>query len=132
MSLPICAKLSLGLLTDTLSLWNGICLREGGGRINPRAFNRAENAAGVAQIRPTCVRDVNRIARARFTLTDRWSPQRSFEMFVAYTTHYVGLWAPPEHKARLWNGGPGWRRKQATVGYWLGVRKHMSAQSVRK
>jgi len=113
-------------------LWKAICTVESGGA--PDAYNRKERAAGIAQIRPVCLRDVNRIARLRgvddrFTGADRRDPDAARRMWVLYLEHYGKAYArrtgrppTPEVYARIWNGGPvGWR-KRSTRGYWRRVR----------
>ena len=76
---------------------------------NPNAFNPKENAAGLLQIRPICVVDCNRIVGfERWSLSDRYSPAASFEMFKLYVTYYQEHYdlSGPESAARIWNGGP--------------------------
>jgi len=118
--------------TPTHRLWQAICTVESGG--NPNAYNRKEQAAGIAQIRPVCLRDVNRIARLRslderFTSTDRNNPTIARRMWALYLEHYGKAYArrtgrdpTSEVYARIWNGGPeGWR-KAGTRRYWQRVR----------
>ena len=46
------------------------------------AYNSKENAAGVLQIRPIMVREVNRLlGEDKYTLKDRWNKAKSIEMF---------------------------------------------------
>jgi hypothetical protein len=64
-----------GVASD--ALWHAIVMEESKG--NPVAYNREEQAAGIVQIRPICLEDVNRISHSRglgleFTLADRFSP----------------------------------------------------------
>ena len=64
--------------------------------------------AGILQISPGLVKDCNRISKdKRFTLSDRFSKEKSIEMFNIYQNFYN-----PKHdieKAiRIWNGGPGY------------------------
>lgn len=112
-------------------LWHAICTVESGG--DPDAYNRKERAAGIAQIRPVCLKDVNRIARLRgvddrFTCADRHDTEAARRMWVLYLEHYgqdyrrrTGRTATAEVYARIWNGGPtGWR-KRSTRGYWRRV-----------
>ena len=89
----------------------------------------AKPSIGCLQIRPVMVREVNRILKKekkekRFTLDDRWSREKSIEMF--YT------WKEYHHKdhdletiARCWNGGPKGYKKKATEYYWSKVQKEL-------
>ena len=110
-----------------------IILIESGG--DPKAYNQREQAAGLMQIRPIYVQDVNRIlGEDRYTLDDRWCREKSIEMFVIYTRHYYNhYWrqiesmgmGEDEAKARIHNGGPrGWQKK-ATDEYWQKVKNVM-------
>ncbi len=116
-------------------LWQAICTVESGG--DPDAYNRKERAAGIAQIRPVCLKDVNRIARLRgeddrFTGADRHDPSAARRMWALYLEHYgkayarrTGRPATAEVYARIWNGGPtGWR-KRSTRRYWQRVQAVM-------
>ena len=113
-------------------LWQAICHVESRG--NPTAYNPKERAAGIAQIRPVCLKDVNRIARLRglkerFSSADRNDPDTARRMWNLYLDHYGDAYArrtgrapTAEVYARIWNGGPqGWR-KGSTRGYWQRVR----------
>lgn len=95
---------------------------------NPNAYNREEAAAGLFQIRPIYVEDVNRIlGEERFTLEDRWNKDKSTEMFKVYTSHYYNHYKKEIEKlgmqqekaqSRIHNGGPkGWK-KESTETYW--------------
>jgi hypothetical protein len=91
--------------------------------LDPTAWNEKENAAGIVQIRPIMVEDVNRICKLRgleerYTLLDRWSTSKSYAMMGIYLTHYsVGMDLDVAGKARLWNGGPTGYLKPSTVEY---------------
>ena len=99
-------------------LFNYICQVESGG--NRFAWNRSEDAVGIAQIRRCVVDDVNRIlGRQEFTYGDRWDPCKSRRMFRVYIIHYTDRYTRLTGKpatvgvaARIWNGGPdGWKKK---------------------
>lgn len=88
---------------------------ESGG--NPRAFNAAEDAVGILQIRPIMVQEVNRILMSSglpgdFTLDDRWDPEKSRMMASVYLRYYtrlqqrLGNKVHPEQYALLWCAGP--------------------------
>lgn len=88
---------------------------------DPKAFNAREQAAGILQIRPIMVKDVNRIRGAEvFTDGDRWDPAKSIEIATAYLTHY-GTAKRLGHEPRildyalLWCAGPDGPRQKPTA-----------------
>lgn len=86
------------------------------------AYNSSEDAAGVLQIRPIMVREVNRIlGKDSFTLADRWSRAKSIDMFNVLRSNLNG--ASDEKVARTWNGG--YREKKSTLKYWAKVNKFL-------
>lgn len=90
------------------------------------AFNISENAAGCLQIRPIMVREVNRILRKqgntlRFDLSDRWSRDKSLEMFHIWREYHHPN-STDEVIARNWNGGPKGYEKESTIKYWKKVK----------
>ena len=86
------------------------------------AYNSKENAAGVLQIRPIMVREVNRLlGEDKYTLKDRWNKAKSIEMFNVIRSHLKG--ATHEEIARTWNGGYNGKNNPKTLGYWKKVRK---------
>jgi hypothetical protein len=94
------------------------------------AYVKSEDAVGVLQIRKTMVDDVNRILKRqkkdyRFTYNDRWSRNKSIQMFDIYVMHY-GL-STAEEVARCWNGGPRGMDKDATVYYWNKVQDYLDS-----
>jgi hypothetical protein len=98
-------------------------------RGNDSAYCESEKAVGCLQIRPIMLREVNRLLRRsgneeRFSLTDRWSREKSIEIFDTWRS----LSHPndsDEIVARCWNGGPkGWKRK-ATDRYWEKVTAYL-------
>ena len=86
------------------------------------AHNIKEDAAGVLQIRPIMIAEVNRlIGKDIFTLEDRWNVHKSIEMFNVIRSHTQN---PTNEKlARNWNGGWKGYKKQSTIKYWNKVRK---------
>ena len=86
-------------------------------------------AVGVLQIRPVMVREINRQLKRngmepRFTLNDRFSREKSIEMFNVY----VALLHPTDSDeviARNWNGGPRGYKKKSTLKYWAKVQKEL-------
>jgi hypothetical protein len=120
-ALTIAAQERAALLRRT---FDAVCLVESGG--DPRAANLAEEALGIAQIRPVMVRDANRIlGRRKYGLADRLDPVKSWEMFRLVVRYYYPA-GGPEEWARCWNGGPAGPRRRSTLGYWQTVRDRMS------
>lgn len=113
---------------ELFDLFHAIGQVESGG--NVKAYNRKKKAAGIVQIRPICVADCNRIVQSeRWSLSDRYDPSRSFEMFKVYTTHYKNHYGltGQQAAARIWYGGPrGWKKK-STLRYWAKVKKELEA-----
>lgn len=103
-------------------LWEAVCTVESGG--NPLAIGDGGKAAGVAQIWPITVKDVNRFAGTKFTLNDRFDVEKSRAIFQLYVNHY-GKGQSDEVKARIWNGGPKGNKKRATIAYWNKIQKHL-------
>ena len=114
--------LACSALPVRAGLWEAVCAVESSG--NPRAIGDGGKAAGIAQIWAITVKDINRFAGTRYTLSDRFDPVKSKEMFNLYVEHY-GKGRSLQYKARLWNGGPGGNSKTATIAYWKKIQKHL-------
>ena len=111
-----------GRALDLDALFEAIAFVESSGY--PGAFNAEEDAAGLLQIRPIMVRDVNRIVGYdRWSLDDRWSAASSREMLATYLGHYGA--ASYEQAARRWNGGPDGDLEWQTERYWDRVRQRL-------
>ena len=117
-------------VSDTMLLMlNAIAYQESGGRAD--AHNKPEQSVGILQIRPILVRDLwlTKYNGRKFTLLDRWNPEASAMMFMAYQHMYLrdlrSAMTQREYMARIWNGGPrGWT-KEATKKYWRGVQRYI-------
>ena len=97
---------------------------------NDSAYRASEGAVGCLQIRKTMVNDVNRISKIqkstfRFTYKDRWSRDKSIQMFNIYCKHYNLNSA--EEIARCWNGGPRGMDNPLTVNYWKKVQNNLAS-----
>lgn len=97
---------------------------------NPRAIGDNGMAVGILQIWPITVKDVNRIQKRngsnkRFTLDDRFDPDRSIQMFHIWKNHYHqnSNW---EKISRCWNGGPRGMEKTSTIIYWKKVKRALN------
>ena len=85
---------------------------------------------GCLQIRPVMVKEVNRILKKekkerRFTLDDRWSREKSIEMFYVWQEYHHSE-DSLEAIARCWNGGPRGYKRKATKHYWGKVQKELN------
>lgn len=58
-------------------------------RGNEKAINRGEDAVGILQIRKIYVDECNRISGKRFSYSDRWSAEKSIEMFHIIMDYYA-------------------------------------------
>ena len=99
------------------------------------AYNESEKAAGCLQIRPIMVREVNRNLKLmnksiRYTLDDRWSREKSIEMFtimsnqIPYKECLTSI-EFAEQVARRWNGGTRGFKKKSTLSYWEKVKEQI-------
>ena len=93
------------------------------------ASAKSKDCVGILQIRPVLVRDVNEYLRIkgskkRYTLADRYSAEKSKEMFILYQKRYNPT-NNVEKAIRLWNGGCGYMRNiSKTNGYLRKVLKY--------
>ncbi len=122
-----------------------IAIVESGLDPSPKTDPGPAGEVGILQITPICVKDVNRVlklkkSKRRYTLEDRESVKKSFEMFKVYILHYVGDPDEWQHErewqrnaARTWNGGPRFtgtpERARNTLYYWKKVRKALEEQN---
>ena len=96
---------------------------------NNFAYNPNEDAVGCLQIRRCMVDDINRILEIknlplRFTYNDRWSREKSIQMFEIYRKYYnLNTY---EKIARCWNGGPNGIYKSTTTDYWDRVKNKIN------
>ena len=94
---------------------------------NGNANARHGNSAGVLQITPVLVKECNQILQKRgcskrFTLNDRYSVEKSKEMFEIFQS-YHNPQNDVEFAIRSWNGGPRFS-KRATQRYYRKVMQH--------
>jgi hypothetical protein len=119
--------LACSALPVRAGLWEAVCRVESGG--NALAVGDGGRAAGIAQIWAITVKDVNRIAGTKFTLSDRFDVEKSKSIFHLYVNHY-GKGQSDEVKARIWNGGPNamratGRKKLNLDRYFAKIQKHL-------
>lgn len=113
-------------------LWEAVCTVESNGNplaVGDRGADGVYRAAGIAQIWPITVKDVNRFAGTKFTLNDRFDVEKSRAIFQLYVNHY-GKGKSDEVKARIWNGGPNAMRATGQKllnlnRYWAKIKKHL-------
>jgi len=105
-------------------LFAAIVSIESGG--NCLAIGDKGKAVGPAQIWEITVNDCNRIlGKPVFRMEDRFSFEKSAEMFQIYTEHYGKRYGVPvsdEIRAKVWNGGPIGPNKSTTQKYWNKVK----------
>ena len=95
-------------------------------RGNARAVNG--NQVGAMQITPVCVKECNIILKGRnqskrYTLNDRYSVEKSKEMFMLIQSHHNPEY-DMEVAIRSWNGGPRYS-KRGTQRYYERVMSEM-------
>lgn len=106
----LCLFFAISLPSIANNYWdkviNAIVSVESGGNINARNGN----CVGPMQISPVCVRECNNIlkrrkSKTRFTLQDRYSLEKSKEMFILLQSEHNPE-GNIEKAIRSWNGGP--------------------------
>ena len=113
-----------------------ISVESSGGKQIYGDTNLGEPSVGVLQIRPIMVDDINRILKLRgldkkFSYNDRYSKEKSIQMFLIYTNYYAFEHLDNhEHIARIWNGGPDGHRQYATLNYWNKVNKQIPKKNL--
>jgi hypothetical protein len=111
-------------MTSIAVLFAAIVAVESGG--NCYAIGDNGKAVGAAQIWEVVVKDCNQISKKHYTLNDRYSIQKSMEMFEIYTNHYGKRYGcTPEVRAKIWNGGPNGMKMEKTVKYWQKVKSKL-------
>ena len=106
----------------TTALLDALAMVESGGRCD--AVGDKGKAVGILQIWPVMVKDVNRISGRHYTLKDRLSKQKSYEICEIYFGKYC-KGKSNEYKARCWNGGPQGYKNPKTLKYWYKVEKEL-------
>ena len=106
---------------------DALCIVESSG--NHLAVGDNGKAFGILQIHSIMIRDYNRITGERLEHKAAFDPKTARKVCRTVLLHYEGEavaggnW---EACARLWNGGPGWRKKKhLTDGYWAKVGREL-------
>ena len=86
------------------------------------------NSVGAMQITPILVKECNQILKnqksdKRYTMNDRYSVEKSKEMFLLIQSHH-NKQNNVERAIRSWNGGPRYSMR-ATNGYFKKVMRHL-------
>lgn len=86
------------------------------------------NSVGAMQITPVLVKECNNIlskrkSKKRYTLADRYSVEKSKEMFLLIQSHHNKT-NDVERAIRSWNGGPCYSTK-STDSYFRKVMRHL-------
>ena len=91
---------------------------------NDLAVGDQGKAIGCLQIHRGVVLDVNRITGSNYRHSEMTNRVAARAVCEAYLKAY-GKGKTTEQQARIWNGGPTGDKKQATLGYWNKVSKHI-------
>lgn len=115
---------------DWTRVINAIIQVESSGNKNAR--NPVGDCCGIMQITPVVVKQCNIWLRGeksskRYTLQDRYNPEKSKEMFLM-TQKYYNPKNDVEKAIRIWNGGPKYSVAK-TNGYLKKVMKHYRKMS---
>jgi hypothetical protein len=100
----------------TAAILAALMIVETGG--DPAAWCAKERAAGILQIRPCVIADVNERYGTRYAHADAFDPDKAAAICWLYLVRWCGTDASPEVYARTWNGGPRGRSKASTLTYW--------------
>jgi hypothetical protein len=92
---------------------------------NDKALNRSENAAGIFQIRPIMLSEVNRILGKKvYSDSCRFNARKSIEMFlIIQRTHNPS--ANFKTACKLWNAGKTNCPDSTIINYWAKASKTM-------
>jgi hypothetical protein len=83
------------------AIWKAICQYES--KNYPMAYNKRENAVGIAQIRPIRIKDYNQRTGKTYQLNEMYDTSKSKEVFMYYASKLQN----PDKIIRKWNGsGP--------------------------
>lgn len=117
---------------DLLRTGRAIVQQESGN--DPNAYRACEDAAGIFQIRPAYLADVNTaLGREHYRLADRFDPDKSWEMYMLYMAIHVRNLPRqgPEQFARCHNGGPKGYMRRCTLGYWQDIQRRMQQSTTK-
>jgi len=109
-------------MTTISNLISALIIVESSG--NDQAIGDNGRALGPLQIHRGVVQDVNRITGSHYRHQDMTNRVVARAVCEAYLKHW-GKGKTTEQQARIWNGGPTGDKKQATLGYWNKVSKHI-------
>ena len=93
---------------------------------NEKAVGDGGRSYGCLQIRAEVVADVNRAYGVDYRVKDALDTEKARDicrMYLLYWGQSLNCRTPRDY-ARIWNGGPTGRQKQATVAYWNKVKEY--------
>lgn len=96
------------------TIWEAVCQVESNN--NPLAYNKKENAVGIAQIRPILIKDYNLRTGKKYLLQEMYDPEKSREVFIYYARRHKNT----DLIIRKWNGSG-----QETYAYLEKVKKYL-------
>jgi len=91
-------------MIDWIALLTAIAMVESG--CNPDAFNAAEQAVGLYQMRPLALQDANDVAGTDFKSKDLGDTRVATAMLRAYCYRYLGGEPTITDVIDLWQSGP--------------------------
>lgn len=115
--LTLSLNISANEKIDWPKLFKAVALKESSS--NPKAWNKKENALGIFQIRPICLKDLRRKYAVKLQLVHFLRVDFSQWAFVAYGKMWGATTA--EEYCRVWNGGPRGSTKESTKNYWRDI-----------
>jgi len=87
---------------------------------NVFAYNKSEQAAGILQIRPIMLKEINRLFDTDFVLQDRFDSIKSVQMFWLFQSHHNPE-LELEQLAKSWNGNANWKSLKYTAKYYAKI-----------
>jgi len=100
---------------EFLSILWGVVMVESAGDM--KAYNPAENAVGLLQVRQCVIDDINYYYGTDYKLEEMYNPFKAITVFKRYLDIYG-------NDVRIWNGGPKGHKKTATIKYKNKVNKY--------
>lgn len=90
-----------------------IAIESGG---DPRAYNKAEKAVGILQVRKLAIIDVNEEYGTGYKLEHCYDPDTAITVCVLY----LRRWGADSYEkaARIWCGGPDGPEEDTSLPYW--------------
>ena len=103
-------------------IWEAVCYVESNN--NPKAYNPAESATGIAQIRPIRLQDYNNRTKSKYKMKDCYNVEISKTIFYYYARQ-IGF-RNRDKIIRNWNGGENGYKMKSTLKYSQKVKKRLN------